>query len=255
MPFNLNEFKSNNFGDNKRGIAKQSNYEMIITLPQNILLSNKSLAASQTLRFRIETAEIPGRSIITSDYKTTGFGLRSKIGYDVTYPEVAVTMICGSDLGEKSLFNAWQSMIVGNHTRNQDIRKHQSVGYYNNYISTVAIIQYDEQGNAAHSIALNEAYPIIINSLPLNWGSDDLHRLTVQFAYKYYTEVDEPQAGRGAIGGGARSGLSVEGVSFGSVANAIIGGSVGRFLQNAGFPALSEITGLPIFNQNSFTLG
>lgn len=255
MPFNLNEFKSNNFGESKRGLAKQSNYEMLITLPQGIILSDKSYAASQTLRFRIESAEIPGRSIVTTDYKTTGYGLRSKIGYDVIYPEVSVTMVCGSDLGEKRLFNAWQSMIVGNHTRNQDIRKHQSVGYYQNYVSTVAIVQFDDQGNATHSTALMEAYPIITNSLPLNWGSEDLHRLTVQFAYKYFSEMDEPEAGRGAIGGGARSGLTIEGVSFGSVANALIGGTVGKFLQNTGFPALSEITGLPFFNQNSFTLG
>lgn len=243
MAFSINEFRGTNFGRDSRNFAKQSNYELIFNLPEKILLSDKSLATTPTLRFRTESAEIPGRSIVTSDYKSTGYGLTSKVGYGVVYPDVTVTMLCGADLGEKRLFNAWQSLIVGNHTRNKDIRRHQSVGYYNDYVSTLGIVQYDQEGNATYAQTLIEAYPIIVNSMPLSWSSDEMHRLTVQFTYKYFEEADEPTAGRGAVGGGARSGLNITGLP-----------SVDNLLSGAGLPRIGEILGIPLFNTSSISL-
>ena len=173
MAVNVNSFKANVFGDGK-GYAKQSNYEMFIIPPSNILLSDNAKAAVAPLRFRIESAELPGRSIITTDYKRHGYGLTNKVGYGVVYPDVSVTMICDNNLGEKRFFNAWQSMIVGNHTRQQDYKKYSSVGYYQRYIGTAAILQYSDQSEEdnptpIYTLGLAEAYPIIVNSMPLQW--------------------------------------------------------------------------------------
>ena len=243
MAFSVNQFRSQNFGADSRNFSKQSNYELIFTLPEKVLLSEASLATTPTLRFRTESAEIPGRSIITSDYKSTGYGLTSKVGYGVVYPDVTITMLCGADLGEKRLFNAWQSLVVGNHTRNKNIRNHQSIGYYSNYVSTLGIVQYDQEGNASYATSLMEAYPIIVNSMPLSWASEEMHRLTVQFTYKYFEESDEPEQGLGAQGGGARSGVEITGLP-----------SIDNILAGAGLPPVGEVLGIPIFNSNSFTL-
>jgi len=259
MAFNVNTFKASNFGSDKGGTSKQSHFELLVLPPSGILLSDKAFAGINTFRFRTESAEIPGRSITTSEYKSAGFGLTQKMGYGVVYPDVSVTMVCNRDLAEKRLFTAWQSMIIGNHSRQQNIRRHQSIGYYNDYISTVAILQYDEEGNPSYAMALQEAYPIIVNSMPLNWGSEELHKLTIQFTYKYFTETDEEARGQGARIGGAERGISITGISLGDIAGGVANKlgfpGVGDFLQNTGFPALGEITGNPIFNTNSFTLG
>lgn len=245
MAFNVNEFRSFLSGDQSNGFAKQSHYEMFIFPPQNILLSdNGKKASGDVLRFKIEQAEIPGRSIITSDYKQTGYGLVSKVGYGVVYPDVTVTMVCDKQLNEKRLFHSWQSMIVGNHTRQQDIKFYQSIGYYQNYVSGVAIVQYDPEGNITYSIGLQEAYPIIVNSLPLNWGSEELHRLTVQFTYKYFQELDEPALGKRAVTARGRGGLTISGLP-----------TLDDLLGTIGLPRFGDITGNPIFNTNSFTLG
>ena len=244
MAFNVNTFKTNLTGENSNEIARQSHFEMWVSLPEKILLSEVTKKATgQTLRFKINAAEFPGRSIITSDYKQTGYGLTSKIGYGAVYHDVNISMVCDKELNEKKLFTSWQNIIVGNHNRQQNIRKHQSIGYYQDYTCPIIIVQYDQEGNQTYGIVLNEAYPIIINSLPLNWGSEELHTLNVQIAYKYFTDLNEEALGNGAVGGGARSGLSISGFP-----------SVDNILNNNGLPGLSEITGNSFFNTNSFTI-
>ena len=244
MAFNVNTFKSTLTGENSNGVAKQSHYEMFVFTPPNIQLSdNGRKAGGDVFRFKIESAEIPGRSIVTSDYKQHGFGLTSKVGYGVVYPDVSVTMVCDKQLNEKRLFTSWQSMIVGNHSRQQDIKFYSSIGYYNNYVSGAVIVQYDQEGNITYTLGLQEAYPIIVNSLPLNWGSEELHKLTVQFTYKYFQELDEPALGNRARTSRGRGGLTISGLP-----------SLDDILSTVGLPQLGDITGNPIFNTNSFTI-
>jgi hypothetical protein len=244
MAFNLNQFKSNLTGENSNEVAKQSHFEMWLSLPRKILLSDDSKSAITPLRFRIDTAEFPGRSIVTSDYKSTGYGLSNKVGYGAVYPDVNISMVCDSKLNEKKLFTSWQNIIVGNHNRQQNIRKHQSIGYYNDYISDVLIVQYNQEGVPTYAITLREAYPIIINSLPLNWGSEEFHKLNVQFSYKYYTDMNEPGLGRGAQGGGQRGGRSITGITD----------IFDDFLGQAGLPDFQTLTGRSVFNTNGFTI-
>jgi hypothetical protein len=243
MAFNVSDFRANIAGEGSKSVSKQSHFDLVINLPRNIRLSTRSRTAYDRLRFRCTAAELPGRTIQTSNYKHLGYGLNSKIGYDVTYNDVVLTMICSSDLGEKSLFQAWQSSIVGNHTRNQDIRPHQSLGYYDDYTSTVGIFQYDETGAVTYSMALAEAYPIIVNSLPLNWESQDLHQLTISFSYKYFIETDEPAAGRGARVNKAGVALTINGES-----------TLDDKLDGLGLPRIGEIFNIPLFNTQSVTL-
>ena len=244
MPFNVNTFRSNITGENSNEVAKQSHFEMWLSLPKKTLLSDDAKSAFGPLRFRIDTAEFPGRSIISSEYKQTGYGLTSKVGYGVVYPDVNISMICDSKLNEKKLFTSWQNLIVGNHNRQQNIRSHQSIGYYSDYISDVLIVQYDQQGIPTYAITLREAYPIIINSLPLNWSSEEFHKLNVQFSYKYYSDMNEPALGRGAQGGGARSGLEITGVTD----------IFDNFLGDVGLPDFTTLTGISTFNTNGFTI-
>tara|TARA_R110002153_G_scaffold100659_1_gene236674 strand:+ start:514 stop:1281 length:768 start_codon:yes stop_codon:yes gene_type:complete len=243
MAFNISDFRANLVGTGSRGVSKQGHFELVISLPRKIILSDRSKRAYDSLRFRIEEASLPGRSIKTTDHKHLGYGLTSKIGYDVTYPDVSLSLICGADLGEKSLFQAWQSSIIGNHSRNQDIRRHQSIGYYDNYTSSIAIIKYDDTGKAVYTLALAEAYPVIINALPLSWSADGLHKLNVSFTYKYFTESDEPAAGKGAGLNKAGASLTINGLP-----------SIDDAFEGLGLPRIGEILNIPIFDTENFTL-
>lgn len=241
MTFNISDFKGQITGQGSRNISKQSNFQVVINVPPKILLSQRSRSAWNSLRFRVDSAEFPGRSIQTTNYKSHGYGLTSKIGYDVIYPDVTMTMICGADLGEKSFFQAWQSMIVGNHSRNADITRHQSIGYYKDYVSSVAIVQYDTENKPVYALGLAEAYPIIINSMPLSWSSEELHRLTVQMTYKHFIETDEPAAGKGAKINKYNAKLDIDLEGFFDI-------------EGLNLPAIGEILNIPLFNTDSITL-
>jgi len=243
MAFNVSNFRANLTGTGSKSVSKQSHYEIVVNLPKKISLSTRSRTSFDRLRFRCNSAELPGRTIQTTNYKHLGYGLTSKMGYDVVYNDMTMTMICSADLGEKSFFQAWQSSIVGNHTRNQDTRPHQSLGYYDDYTSTVGIFQYDENGNVVYSMALLEAYPLVVNTMPLSWESQDLHQLTVSFTYKHFFESDEPAAGRGARVNKAGASLTINGIP-----------NIDDKFEGVGLPRLGEILNIPLFNTESITV-
>ena len=92
-------------------------------------------------------------------------------------------------------------------------------------------------------MALAEAYPVVVNSLPLSWGSEELHRLSVQFAYKHFIESDEPAAGRGARMNKAGAQLTINGIP-----------SIDDAFEGIGLPRLGEIFNIPFFDTSSFTI-
>ena len=189
MTFSVNEFSSQL---NRRSVAKQSNFDAFITFPARMAFPVGTASAVNQLRFRVDSAELPGRSIQTTQGKPYGNGLTHKFGYDVTYPEVTVSIICGDDLAEKSLFTAWQSLVIGKHATNAPYQRNMRIGYYSDYVSQVEINQYTEQGDLAYSVTLVEAFPVIVNSMPLSWASEEVHRLTVQFTYLHFVENTTP---------------------------------------------------------------
>lgn len=243
MAFNVSDFRANIIGAGSKSVSKQSHFEVVVSLPRNIRLSTRSKGAYDGLRFRCNAAELPGRSIQTINHKHLGYGLASKMGYDVTYQDMSMAIICSADLGEKSFFQAWQSSIIGNHSRNQDIRRHQSLGYYDDYTCSVGIFQYDETGKVTYSMALAEAFPLTVNALPLSWESQDIHILNISLAYKYFIETDEPAAGRGARTNKAGAQLTINGLP-----------NIDDRLEGFGLPRLGEILNIPLFSTESITL-
>jgi hypothetical protein len=52
------------------------------------------------------------------------------------------------------------------------------------------INQYDVRNRLSLSIDLIDAYPIAVNQLDLDWGSDAVHKLSVTFAYTSWRSND-----------------------------------------------------------------
>ena len=63
-----------------------------------------------TLTFRCEKAEIPGRTIATLD--DTGSGPALKMPYEVNYNDMEITVICSTDMAERDYFEEWMNKIV-----------------------------------------------------------------------------------------------------------------------------------------------
>jgi hypothetical protein len=226
MTFNVNNLVSSL---NKTGIAKTSHFEVQIT-------GADDTAIEEGLMARVDSTELPGRSLMTAEHKFTNYGPLNKVPYGgQVYTDLSMTIILSEDMREKEYFEYWQNKIVNTGAfeqtnRDGSVMSKFNTKYFFQYTGSVTIRQYGSAGDLRSIHILNEAYPIIINPITMSWSQDDIARLGVTFVYRNYRCVfnkqDQPSVGiRGgfSIGPGGFSGaLSIPGI--GNIASSIGGG-------------------------------
>lgn len=199
MTFNVQNMISS---ISKSGTAKASHFEVQITGVDG---------DENAMLYRADTAELPGRTIATADTRFGNYGPLVKVGYSAIYTDVTMSFICSEDLREKEYFERWHSAVLGTGAFEASsglsdfdgfgYNSQFQVGYWDNYVGTINIRQYGAGGDLRSVHTLNQVYPIIIGSLPLNWNSDEVLRLSVTFAYRNYRTVffkqDQPGLGFG----------------------------------------------------------
>ena len=200
----------------KDGPAKPSRFEVILPIPQYISnfvgssileslvnLPNSIIAGvqdivnttsdeqskttnaslSRYLALQCETAELPGKTLMTHDAKV--YGPSFKVPYMSQYGDTNLTFICTNDFYERKLFDRWVEAINPTDTNNLRYAK----GEKTRYMTNIKIIQYDDFIKQIFAIELIDAFPIGIAAQPLSWAEDTFHRLSVQFAYQKYRVV------------------------------------------------------------------
>jgi len=143
--------------------------------------SNASL--SRYLALQCETAELPGKTLMTHEAKV--YGPTFKVPYMSQYGDTNLTFICTNDFYERKLFDRWVEAINPTDTNNLRYAK----GEKTRYMTNIKIIQYDDFIKQIFAIELIDAFPIGIAAQPLSWSEDTFHRLSVQFAYQKYRVV------------------------------------------------------------------
>ena len=135
---------------------------------------------SRYLALQCESAELPGKSIITADAKIYGPGF--KVPYQTQYSETNLTFLCTNEFFERKLFDKWLESIMPTDTNNLRFPK----GRNSRYLTNIKVVQYDEFIRQIYAVELMDAFPIGISAQPVSWGEEGFHRLTVQFAYQKY---------------------------------------------------------------------
>ena len=225
MSFSPNLFLANM--NAKGGPAKPSRFEVILPIPQsvaqfieqgilekvlnlpsvifdnvedainNVLGVNQDASESSTnyggasitryLALQCESAELPGKSLITSEAKI--YGPIFKVPTQTQYADTSLTFLCSNEFYERKLFERYMEAIMPHDTNN--LRFPRGSGRGDGYMTNITIIQYDEFIKKIYSVELRDAFPIAIAPQPLSWQDDGFHRLTVQFAYqRYITKYD-----------------------------------------------------------------
>jgi hypothetical protein len=201
----------------KDGPAKPSRFEVVIPLPtyisnfvpnniiENILNAPNSIFGSITdaigsaiggnpnpsanptlsryLALQCETAELPGRTLLTQDAKIYGPGF--KVPYSSQYGEITLGFLSTNEFWERKLFDRWIEAIHPSDTNNMRYAKDEST----RYMTPIKVIQYDDFIKQIYAIELIDAFPIGLAAQPLSWAEDGFHRLSVQFAYQRYKPV------------------------------------------------------------------
>ena len=218
---------------NKNGVAKSSHFEVQITGPG-------TTGEENDLMFRAESCELPGRTISTAEYRI--YGPIRKIAYASTYTDTTIGFLCSADLKEKRYFEEWQDIIMHHRATSGMSAKHTrgryETGYYDDYIKTIEIRQYDENGRRRSRHYLDEAYPIGIAPISMGWGNGELIRLQVTFAYHDYRADFTP----GPPNPDAKpAGPSISGSI--KIGNATIGGNIPL---PSSPPSISDVTVRPL---------
>lgn len=154
----------------KTELARPNKFDVDIPIPIGLILY---LGTSRKLKFRCETAELPGRTIATTSMKI--YGVEEKFPYMTSYGDLSLTFIVSDDMSEKKFFDAWLNWISPTINYNQK--------YKGEYAVALRINQYDVRNQVSYSVDMIDAYPIAINQMELDWSSDGHHKLTVTFAY------------------------------------------------------------------------
>lgn len=201
MAFNINTLISS---INKTGIAKTSHFEVQITGAGDAGLEEEMMT-------RVDTVDIPGRSLLTAEHKFVNYGPINKVPYGgQVYGDITISVLLSEDMREKEYFEVWQNKIVntgafetgsGQSDFYGYIQSSFNTKYFDDYLGTMTIRQFGSSGELRSIYTINEAYPIIINPISMNWATDEPTKLNVTFAYRNYRCVfakqDQPGLGRG----------------------------------------------------------
>jgi hypothetical protein len=221
MPFNISNFNSNIA---KSGIASPSFFEA------QILRAPSALAPmmSEGMSYRIESVNLPGRTLTTLDQNYHGPVRR--IPFRFTHQPVTFSIILSRDMREREAFMKWQDFFVGHHrTTLGALPSHPfDTHYYDDGIGEIQIIQYsypisttrnnimsdaanarlrrpmsdaavagqpdaeekpEDQYDASYVITLYEAYPSSVNDIQMAWSDDGYAKLQVEIQYRYSSEL------------------------------------------------------------------
>ena len=192
MSFNPNEFLSHINLNN--GLSKPSKFQVQINIPLPLVKTVDVGTAnfyelSRSLSLQCETAELPGKNLITDDVKI--YGPTFKIPYQTQYNDISLTFLCTGNFYERSLFDAWINMIMPTDTNNLRFPKGSGIDSTgaDGYLTEIIIKQYDDIENEIYNVKLIDAFPTGIQAQSLSWSDDGFHRLTVVFSYlRYVTE-------------------------------------------------------------------
>ena len=195
-PNTIDDFKSSI--SKHAGLAKTNRFAVIITPPQQTLLNldvqeiaRSALTGSFSLGSLIndprdmallcESTSIPGRQITTTDYASNQDWWTSKIPYGYLTDEVSMVFTLTTDYYMRKIFDRWQSSIVN--------QKSFLINYEKDYYSDVIIQQLDEQNLPTYGVKLRNAFPVTVQSVPLdNNATDQYQKLSVTWAYEDFED-------------------------------------------------------------------
>ncbi len=178
MPGNISQFLSN---INKQGIARSSHFDVQFSIPLT-----EGGYIPQLLSMRCESAELPGRQIVTTDNKI--YGPIYKTPYQTMYAEMTMVFVETSKMEIRGFFEDWMNTIYD--------PEFNQMNYLDNFICDATVTQYfvdgDEEGlNPSLQFKLKNVFPTNINQLSASWADDSPHKLSITFFYERYEILDQ----------------------------------------------------------------
>jgi len=140
---------------------------------------------------RCEATTLPGRSLTTKDFHTTGTNTKKVTQVNNTN-EVDFTFVCDSSFFDRYIIEAWQSSIF---TAEDGNSIKPILMYPKDYYGTIEIEQFRRDSSMALKYKFYDAFPVSYEPMSLSMGESALLKFSCKFAFKTFdTEYgDAPQ--------------------------------------------------------------
>jgi hypothetical protein len=163
MPFNVSTFNSEIA---QSGIASPSFFEARI-LKHPLVLKPMM---SQGMSYRIESVNIPGRTLTTLDQNY--HGPVRKIPYRFSHQPVTFSVILSRDMREREAFMKWQDFFVGHYRTTQNALPNSpfDTQYYDDGIGEIEIVQFSYPITTTENTLRPKAQGAAIENAPQNRG-------------------------------------------------------------------------------------
>lgn len=135
----------------------------------------------RTLAMRVESAELPGKSIPTSDARL--YGPIRKIPYNLSFIDSTFTFICSDNfLVEKRFFDDWADLMINPDTFD--------VEYHDNLVGTINLQLLNEANVLMYEVQYMEAFPINVSAMNVGFAQmNDYAKFSVTFSYRKWKRL------------------------------------------------------------------
>ena len=189
MAFNIEEMKS--IINNRGGLAKASRFMAYFRAYPNGISDADQI---RDLSFMCESASIPGIAYQTDDIRPSGYGNIEKRPYATIYQDVTLNFFCDNDGAVVSFMHKWLQAVFNFNDKSAPDSvtnsglPNNTFAYPKDYFGIIELIQSGEdQDSEILSVSLQEAYPINIGDITVDWNNQDtLTKIPVTFTYTYW---------------------------------------------------------------------
>jgi len=177
--FSIKDFRSTIFTDS---LARTNRFEIYISKPPMALSTGRPWNVS----LYCEQASLPPINIASKSFKIFGPSYQRPFTAEYGGEGISVMFHVDRDMKVKNFFDEWMYKVVDPDTG--------TVGYQEDYTTSINIRQLDEQENVTYEIELTEAYPRSMNLMELNnAATNQTHRLNILFGYRYWRNIARPR--------------------------------------------------------------
>lgn len=185
MAFDISEFKSKIAAQG--GLLKNNRFLVRIVPPSGIQNGNQT---SQFLEFFADSANIPGISLQTFEVRRQGIGNIEKAAWGAAFTDLDLSFRVDQKSQVWKFFKNWMELI---YSYNISVGTLHELEYKDNYATAISLFVYNEIEPDYPTIIIDfqDAFPIAMPDIGLNWGSSDIMRFNIRFNYRSWNIRDE----------------------------------------------------------------
>ena len=163
----------------ERGLARQERFFVCIS----------DLDSDLTLL--CDEATLPGKNIAVRTLRINGMDEYRASTVDYGGNSITLSFIIDTDWTARQAMEQWVATCVSNRMEGNE------VGFYADYVKQIelyTLVPQDEREapeKISFYITLMDCFPTSINVMPLSYGANGVHKMSVTFSYKYWTSSFE----------------------------------------------------------------